>query len=182
MTGPSYSFSVLATLLLHVWTVAGSLYPIKPVSSTIYEAGLPAEVKWMEDGKSPLLNLTGNLKIDLYAGRSTYLATIGKEINPLSLLQRTLHFITVEPHQTIYTADFNIIQSPFALQSCPVLLAFDVSAQPNQEEQRKSGMNWNWALGRRSNPRGHFAMDMDKMRFRLMFIVWPALVGLSMAL
>jgi hypothetical protein len=70
MTGPFYLFSVLATLWLHVWTVAGSLYPIKPVSSTIYEAGLPAEVKWMEDGKSPLLNLTGNLKIDLYAGRS----------------------------------------------------------------------------------------------------------------
>lgn len=81
MTGSFYSLSVLATLWLHAWTVAGSLYPIKPVSSTIYEAGLPAEVRWMEDGKSPLLNLTGNMKIDLYAGRNVSVFPMARDFS-----------------------------------------------------------------------------------------------------
>ncbi|KDR79422.1 hypothetical protein GALMADRAFT_243495, partial [Galerina marginata CBS 339.88] len=31
-------------------TVDASLYPTKPVASTVYTAGTPAQVVWMEDG------------------------------------------------------------------------------------------------------------------------------------
>jgi hypothetical protein len=68
------SFWVLATFLfsdlLAGHGVLASLYPTKPVASTIYIAGQAAEVSWTEDLKTPLLNATAGLRIDLYAGNN----------------------------------------------------------------------------------------------------------------
>ena len=50
--------------------VLASLYPTKPVASTIYIAGQAAEVSWVEDWKTPLLNATAGVRIDLYAGNN----------------------------------------------------------------------------------------------------------------
>jgi len=69
-----FSFWVLATLLcldlLAGLGVLASLYPTKPVASTIYIAGQAAEVSWTEDWRTPLLNATAGVRIDLYAGNN----------------------------------------------------------------------------------------------------------------
>jgi hypothetical protein len=62
---------VLLLIILNWFSGAlGTLYPIKPVSGTVFSAGMPAQVKWMEDNKKPFLNSTGTLQIDLYAGKN----------------------------------------------------------------------------------------------------------------
>lgn len=61
---------VLATLSCFFLPAAASLYPTKPISTTIYQAGLPAQVLWIEDGDYPHLNRTGEVRIDLYEGNS----------------------------------------------------------------------------------------------------------------
>lgn len=69
-----FLFWVLATVLcsdlLPGLGVLASLYPTKPVASTIYIAGQAADVSWTEDGKTPLLNATAGVRIDLYAGNN----------------------------------------------------------------------------------------------------------------
>jgi hypothetical protein len=74
MVQPIFLFWVLATFLcldlLAGLGVLASLYPTKPVASTIYIAGQAAEVSWTEDGKTPLLNATAGVRIDLYAGNN----------------------------------------------------------------------------------------------------------------
>ncbi|KAF8958423.1 hypothetical protein BDZ97DRAFT_2078618 [Flammula alnicola] len=205
-------FCVLATLVLHALPALASLYPTKPIASTVFTAGMPAEVRWMEDGKRPLLNATGDVEIDLYAGNNTYLAKIGKGINPLSLSTTvfippkvipanyhlyTLHFITTEPPQTIYTADFSIIPDSFSASSSSVSPPSSVTTvtstafsrvigmqtpQPSSTQKANAGLGMSWGFGGRTDRGGSFGMDVEKMKFRLVFIVWPALVGLSMAL
>lgn len=105
-------FLLLSILAIKIWTTVGSLYPIKPVSSTIYEAGLPAEVRWMEDGKSPLLNLTGKLKIALYAGRSVSMFPTTKDLSGYNITTSGLfwnpfqHFLTGLAFPNLYAYIF----------------------------------------------------------------------------
>lgn len=54
--------------------------------------------------------------------------------------------------------------------------------QPSASQKGGAGLGLSWALGGRNIPGGQFAIDADRMKFRMTFIVWPALVGLSMAL
>jgi len=74
MIQPISLFWVLATFLcsdlLAGLGVLASLYPTKPVASTIYVAGQAAQVSWAEDWKTPLLNATAGVRIDLYAGNN----------------------------------------------------------------------------------------------------------------
>ena len=44
-----------------------SLYPTQPISTTIYTAGQPAQLKWIDDSHKPTLDKMGLLKIDLFA-------------------------------------------------------------------------------------------------------------------
>ncbi|KAF9481788.1 hypothetical protein BDN70DRAFT_875921 [Pholiota conissans] len=44
------------------------------------------------------------------------------------------------------------------------------------------GISWTWDFHTTAEPKGPYAVNAEKMRFCLMFVVWPALVGLSMSL
>jgi hypothetical protein len=44
-----------------------SLYPYKPISTTVYTAGQTARVNWVDDGHKPKLAKIGPLRIDLFA-------------------------------------------------------------------------------------------------------------------
>lgn len=44
-----------------------SLYPYKPIGNTVYAAGQPARVNWIDDGRVPKLAKIGPLRIDLFA-------------------------------------------------------------------------------------------------------------------
>ncbi len=115
------------------------------------------------------------------------------------VLSSTLHFVTTDPRQTIYTADFGIIANAFSRSSSAIYSPSSTAVtvtdtvtsriistetpQPTASQKGSAGLGLSWALGGRSTtPGGQFAIDADKMKFRMAFIVWPALVGLSMAL
>lgn len=70
MTGLVFVLCVLATFWCFSRPAAASVYPTKPTQTTIYQAGAPAEVLWIEDNRRPFLNLTGLMQIDLYEGNS----------------------------------------------------------------------------------------------------------------
>ncbi|KJA16140.1 hypothetical protein HYPSUDRAFT_47678 [Hypholoma sublateritium FD-334 SS-4] len=211
MAGLVIVLSVLATFWCFSRPAAAAVYPTKPTATTIYQAGAPAEVLWIEDSKRPFLNITGLMQIDLYEGNSTYLATLAENVDPQSLSTTlyiptsviprnyhsfTLHFVTAEPHQIIYTADFGIIPNAFSRSSSAIYspssqvvtvtsTITSVSTempQPSVSQKGGAGLGLRWALGGRNKPGGQLAIDADKMKFRVTFIVWPALVGLSMAL
>ncbi|KAF5309981.1 hypothetical protein D9619_010249 [Psilocybe cf. subviscida] len=229
---------VLLLIFLNLFSGAlGTLYPIKPVSGTVFSAGMPAQVKWMEDNKKPFLNSTGTVQIDLYAGKNTYIATIAKGIDPTSGATTVfipsfvpgnyhafvLRFITTEPPQTIYTADFAIIPNPASISvkggprtatpstvvSTSTVIsrvmgtgtgagtgtsgtgsgsgAGQGSASPAEKTAtaNSAGRRAKAAAHTWNEPRGTvdlFTVDTEKMKFRIVFIVWPTLVGLSMAL
>jgi len=59
---------LLCILFLHATLSSASIYPTTPISKTIFTAGQPAKLKWMEDGRPPLLRDTGRVKIQLFAG------------------------------------------------------------------------------------------------------------------
>ena len=265
MAGLVIVLSVLATFWCFSRLATASVYPTKPTATTIYQAGAPAEVRWTEDNKKPLLNLTGVMQIDLYEGNSVSCSPADKSVGknyaanlisryypskkiihdcirhiwqPLqrtwirsrcprrstsqhrsfrrittrcelclvfyvlllrtTVLNSTLHFVTTEPRQTIYTADFGIIPNAFSRSSSAIYSPSSTAVtvtdtvtsriistetpQPTASQKGSAGLGLSWALGGHSTPGGQFAIDADKMKFRMTFIVWPALVGLSMAL
>lgn len=83
---------VLAVFLLQ--PVACSLYPTKPVADTMYTAGQPAEVTWIDDGQKPLVNETIGFKIDLYAGNKVFMVpkSQGTKIDVVKGLDLTFCF------------------------------------------------------------------------------------------
>lgn len=96
---------VLVLVTLHAATLSSaSIYPTKPISTTVFTAGQPAQLKWIEDGHPPLLRDTGKVKIQLFAGNDvsgnyhisfhegglitlaqTFLATLARNVQPQSL-------------------------------------------------------------------------------------------------
>ena len=80
MAGPIFVLRVLATFWCFSRLATASVYPTKPTATTIYQAGAPAEVRWTEDNKKPLLNLTGVMQIDLYEGNSVSSTPADKSI------------------------------------------------------------------------------------------------------
>ncbi len=80
MAGLFFVLRVLATFWCLSRLAAASVYPTKPTAITIYQAGAPAEVRWIEDNKKPLLNSTGVMQIDLYEGNSVSCAPADKSI------------------------------------------------------------------------------------------------------
>ncbi len=80
MAGLFFVLRVLVTFWCLSRLAAASVYPTKPTAITIYQAGAPAEVRWIEDNKKPLLNSTGVMQIDLYEGNSVSCAPADKSI------------------------------------------------------------------------------------------------------
>lgn len=70
----SLVFPGFFVLFLTTGVAFGSLYPTKPISTTVLAAGRPAQVKWVEDGHPPLLGDLGHMKIHLLAGNSVCIA------------------------------------------------------------------------------------------------------------
>ncbi|KAF9560822.1 hypothetical protein CPC08DRAFT_818047 [Agrocybe pediades] len=208
---------ILAILLF--WRLAylpvhGSLFPTKPIRGTVYVAGQPARVTWKEDGRTPLLNTTVGMRIDLYAGKSTFVATLAKNVDPSDLSASlfipsqvpanyhsfNLRFVIPKPPTIIYTANFNLIPNYIskpavtsqqgslsvarqAVVTVTSTLSSRISGsqgtiiEPSRTVSVSAGAFW--TPGKHRYKLG--AMDMEKMKFRLLFIVWPSLVGLSMA-
>ena len=66
--GVSRLLVFLLVFFNHAQPVLGSLYATKPISTTVFTAGRPAQLSWIDDGHAPLLRDMGMVQIDLYAG------------------------------------------------------------------------------------------------------------------
>jgi len=111
-----------------------------------------------------------------------------------------LRFVIPQPPTIIYTADFNImpnyISKPPASEaqanlSAPrqaiVTVTSTITSRISGSQQAVEPSSTTsisagtfWALGNRRHQIG--SVDIEKLKFRLLFVVWPSLVGLSLAL
>jgi hypothetical protein len=110
----SLSALTFGIIQLHARSALGSLYPTKPISTTVFLAGQAAQLKWVEDGHAPVLSELGHMKIQLFAGNivsartpariifislnQTYIATIAHNVNPLSLSTTVYIPTTIPPN------------------------------------------------------------------------------------
>ncbi|KAG1780014.1 hypothetical protein EV702DRAFT_1024308 [Suillus placidus] len=203
---------LLVTLLLALLTlVSASLYPIHPVQNTVYYAGQNVLTRWIDDGTYPLLSNMGGITIQLYCNSDTYLATLATNVSPgakscqltiprslvhdASNLYVTLRYITNAPYEMIvYSADFTIVVQGDSLPTnasaatntpLPFSSAGTSSSSPTSvvipplrpgdvgNIDQPSGNSRSGAAGR---------IDIEKLKFRVVFILWPALLGVTMAL
>ncbi|KAH7925236.1 hypothetical protein BV22DRAFT_1195311 [Leucogyrophana mollusca] len=185
------------------------LYPTQPIQDTVYAAGEPVSTTWIDDGTYPNINNLGPLEIQLFCDTDTFITTLVENVNPRAMSQQitipsdlaydgsdfSIRFLTDTPYNlTIYTADFTVTtgsnqtdssessqstspslsgsstsssskSSPPAY-TAPPLRPGDVGFQPGSQQSKNAGRH----------------IDIEKVKFRLVFILWPALIGITMAL
>jgi len=204
--------------------VSSSLYPTRPIADTTFISGQLASITWIDDNThKPQLLQMGPLKIDLYAGKHTYVKTLANNVSPgarslnvtlptnLSAYGSayTLRFTSKRPAPlTVYTALFTIIDNATAFELNPISTAningtqllltlvlpsstivseltptpsFAASSTVVANPLPSSSDGLNRVLNGGVSTTGK-RFDMEKFKFRLVFIVWPALIGLSMAM
>ncbi|KAF8066605.1 hypothetical protein FPV67DRAFT_1495667 [Lyophyllum atratum] len=189
----------------------GSIWPTQPIAKTKFSSGQLALVTWREDWRTPHLGHTGHMKIDLH-GNSKYIATLAKYVAPTACSHSvfippglendshyTLRFITTDPLLTIYTANFTIITESYLFPTRPAILnsttpsttsmhSFDPAAVPTMHTNpmgahpdgpSKNSGNPGAGSGKRN---ASAKVNLETIRFRLLAVLWPALVGISIAL
>ncbi|KAG1745631.1 hypothetical protein EDB19DRAFT_1632197 [Suillus lakei] len=203
---------LLATLILALLTlVSASLYPIQPIQNTVYYAGQTALTRWIDDGTYPLLSNMGGITYSAtyLATLATNVSPVAKswQLNiprrRSLLLPSTLRYITNTPYyMIIYSSDFTIVVQGDSLPTNASSLASSTSANlffqatnlpsPSAPSSSSSGIvmpplrpgdvgNINQPSGNsRSSAAGR--IDIEKLKFRVVFILWPALLGVTMAL
>ena len=104
----------------------------------------------------------------------------------------TLNFISTNPPSRIYTADFAITNTPDTTlvlpnattvseiaQTSNIVTATTIYADPLRNGQGDTGLN---KIHNGAGASASKRVDLEKIKFRLVFILWPALIGISMAL
>ncbi|KAH8809663.1 hypothetical protein DL96DRAFT_1628758 [Flagelloscypha sp. PMI_526] len=211
--------------------VLGSLYPTSPVSDTVFYAGQPANISWMNDRHNPPLKDLGNVRIELWAGKNN-ISVLGEDIDPQAfsyfptmpnltyLGEQRIYGIHFVPHnkqyETIYTARFSIQEPPpsmkstsnsskdhayltVVLPSTTYVSTLDRQTAPSasstlvvdaihtqslkdspsfQSSSNDGGGQKPFHVNAAVGPR----FDVEKMKFRLVFMMWPVFFGVSMAL
>ncbi|KAH7907446.1 hypothetical protein BJ138DRAFT_1129162 [Hygrophoropsis aurantiaca] len=183
------------------------LYPTKPIQNTVYEAGTPVLTTWVDDKTYPRIDTLDPLEIQLFCDDDTYITTLATGVDPKSLSYQftippnlvysgsnfTIRFIpnTAGSDLIIYTADFTIAMNsqansssasshsvtsslasssstaiPPTTYTAPPLRPGDIGYVPKSQQQKSAGRR----------------IDIEKVKFRLVFILWPALIGITMAL
>ncbi|KAA1467538.1 hypothetical protein DENSPDRAFT_251109 [Dentipellis sp. KUC8613] len=247
------SFFSLAALAAVAGTVEATLYPTQPVQNTVLQAGRSATIRWIDDGKSPLMWESRDMHIELYGGEvsashshrhrvvykshwpQAHLGTLANNVDPSVLSVEVwispelasnssdfyIRFIGKHPAFTVYSSRFTItgmagsdstnvstipvgaltnsdtsgavpyktapiftvvlpgttltssqlpVQTPTTI-SAPSLPSH--SSEAKSPEQPEKADQRNGVVGR---------VDMEKLKFRLVFILWPALMGITMAM
>ncbi|PCH37198.1 hypothetical protein WOLCODRAFT_167375 [Wolfiporia cocos MD-104 SS10] len=237
---------VFASVLLYIASAAAGLYGTRPVASTVLSAGRFSTVTWINDNSRPSLSEMGPVRIDLYVGGDTLVATLAENVEPTRRHHSVwisptwgpngsdyhMRFICEDPPLVIYTADFTITAMddtppwqgeakalaqtasttssgssyasfpaastlPFSLGSMNFSTAQSVmpttmskistsvasasssssTIEPDNPYMNKAktgasgGLLWK-----------RTAVDLERVKFRLVFILWPALIGMTMAL
>ncbi|KAF4584941.1 hypothetical protein EYR40_001767 [Pleurotus pulmonarius] len=203
----SYAFFLAAYT---VYTSA-SLYPTTPVAATTWIAGTPHWTTWIDDKTSPRLSTIGPVTINMYSENDTFVQTLARNVSPTKRKHKVhipkyiysedskffLRFISRRPRLTVYTAMFDVLPFPdtkaealapadlMTLSAPPTTANATVTptdsnaspaettvyAAPLPKGERPGNVNTN---GNRAN--------VEKLKFRVVFVLWPALIGISMSL
>ncbi|KAF8877587.1 hypothetical protein CPB85DRAFT_1443546 [Mucidula mucida] len=192
-------FLLIATLALAAIANA-AIYPTRPVHDTVYTAGQPAVLEWNDDRPSGPM---GPFKVELFAGEHTYITTLARNVHPESgtytvYLSRdlpyignvyTMRMISAKPYKIVYTSNFTI-DGIAQTQSSEAQLAFQASSVPSVSSSTLDSYTLTPATisssiadvssaTTKSNSASR-RLDLDLNRF--VAVLWPALVGISMAL
>ncbi|GLB40911.1 putative ser-Thr-rich glycosyl-phosphatidyl-inositol-anchored membrane family protein [Lyophyllum shimeji] len=196
--------------LLRLNVVLGSVFPTQPTADTKFSSGQIALVTWRDDSHAPRLEGTGNMKIDLHGKNAEYIATLARHVPPTacshpifippglqSASYYTIRFITKDPPLTIYSSDFTILTDSYLFPARPAIVNTTMSMTSASASTSLSaaptvytnpmGAHPGAGPGLRNSassaPKKNSGTKvLGTMRFRLLAILWPALVGISMAL
>ncbi|RDB16493.1 hypothetical protein Hypma_002854 [Hypsizygus marmoreus] len=188
--------------------VLASVYPTQPIAKTKFSTGQLAMVTWRDDNHKPHLEDMGYMRIDLHAADLSYVLTLADRVAPITrshsvFIPPTLHknsshytlrFITKHPPLEIWTANFKIIPdnylfpAGFALANATsnVTSSSTITSTPQQtpvSTVRADPLTTSPSLTHgNGETSASTKIDLETYRFRVLFVLWPALVGISMAL
>ncbi|KAF9033736.1 hypothetical protein BDZ89DRAFT_545434 [Hymenopellis radicata] len=198
------SISLLIVTLAVASVVNAAIYPTQPVRDTVYTAGQPAVLEWNDDPPSGPM---GPFKVELFAGEHTYITTLARNVDPQSgtytvYLSRdlpyignvyTMRMISAKPHKIVYTSNFTIqgiVQTQSSETYSEAQLAFQASSIPSVSSSNSytltpatissSIADVSSATTISEVNSASRRLDLDLNRF--VAILWPALVGISMAM
>ncbi|EMD36590.1 hypothetical protein CERSUDRAFT_74518 [Gelatoporia subvermispora B] len=249
----------LTATLLSVLSVNANIYTTYPVASSVLYAGRSATVSWINDNTQPALQDMGPVKLELYNGNDTFVASLADGVEPTSRSQQVwiaptwahdgsdyyMRFVCNNPELSVYTARFSISHvegdvapvtsgsgsndaavasligttpalvgtppaptrmmtmptsnstagstigpTPSAVRStsiAPSATSQTQTQQPQNQSQNSQDENENSVNGRKTGAGTGIigrrsTVDLERVKFRLVFILWPALVGITMAL
>ncbi|KAL5524900.1 hypothetical protein ACEPAF_8769 [Sanghuangporus sanghuang] len=111
-------------LLFSAASASASLYPTQPIAKTVFRGGSYNNISWIDNDavQGSSLAQLGKLRIDLWAGKMKRVATLATDVDPQQMFQSVyispllwenasnfvIRFKSLEPPETIYTADFSI--------------------------------------------------------------------------
>jgi len=232
---------LLATVLLYVTSVTAALYGTRPIANTVLSAGRMSSITWINDNQRPSLREMGPMKVDLYVGGDTYVATLAENVDPTSRSQKVwisptwgpngsdyhLRFICEDPPLTIYTAEFTITAMDDTLPyhgaekavaqstsmttmktTSPTVSVATFSMGHLNASTVSSGVTSTASTSTTASSRVSSAstqttnphmdkaksgaaggslwkrtsVDLERIKFRMVFILWPMLIGMTLAL
>ncbi|KAL0958991.1 hypothetical protein HGRIS_014306 [Hohenbuehelia grisea] len=189
-----------------VGLVMASVFPTHPVATSTWTAGQFEWITWKDDGRWPHLRQMSPLNIDLYSVEGIFVRTLAHGVQPTSRLQRIYtpkslrfdgtYFLRItckQPRATFYTANFDIrsmAASELINSSKPeqTPLTLDYTTMTHTLPMAATTIYADPLPGRRSGSRnsgGIFAssrLDLEKFKFKFVFMIWPALIGVSLAI
>ncbi|KAG9220116.1 hypothetical protein CCMSSC00406_0010365 [Pleurotus cornucopiae] len=203
--------SCACSLAAYALYTSASLYPTTPVSATTWIAGTSHWTTWIDDQTSPRLSNIGQVTINMYSENDTLARNVSptKRKHKVHIPKYTysedskffLRFTSRRPRLTVYTAMFDVLPFPETAEALAPADLMTLSAPPatsNATATPTSSSNASPAettiyaaplpKGERpgnTNTNGDHAsrrMDVEKLKFRIVFVLWPALIGISMSL
>ncbi|KAK0470931.1 hypothetical protein IW261DRAFT_1572619 [Armillaria novae-zelandiae] len=194
-----FTWIFLFVLLCSIPTVNASIYPTQPVMTTVYKVAEPAMLNWRSTPKDA--KEMGRFKVELFAGNHTYIGTLARNIQTQSQTYTvylspwlrysgsdyTMRWISEhDPKNIVYTADFTITGIPDLLSSLPISYNAFPYSDSSAETATTSATQSEASAGPldRTSGDSHPYSAAHSRRFdaRLLFVLWPAIVGFSMAL
>ncbi|KAG6909775.1 hypothetical protein DXG01_015491 [Tephrocybe rancida] len=205
----THRFFPIAALasLLQMNAALGSVYPTQPIFKTKFFSGKSALVKWRDNSQIPYLEDMPHIKIELY-NNSTYITTLADHVAPTDRSHTvsippgleggahySLLFKTRHPPLSSWSADFTIVSQAqdYLFPARPAVVNNSTStsstsspaATPTAVHPNPMGAHPGSPYrdgGDAPKKGGATKLDLETVPLRVLIVLLPVLVGISLAL
>ncbi|KAJ7581822.1 hypothetical protein C8J56DRAFT_1101329 [Mycena floridula] len=195
------NYLILFAFVASLQFVSSSIYCTEPVASTVWTIGNSYNIRWKDSDRKPSCKDISSCTIKIFSQNKDYVGTFAENISPNNYTQQiylpddwdykgtkqTIRFYCDD--KIYYTADFQCQKPDGAQGFTPVtmieegitiihLLPTSTPISSSSEYPAETSSVARVAHSFAATSR----IDVEKLKFRMVFIAWPALIGISMAL